>query len=445
MGTNRNTIEKFSIGHFLLRGYVDFLFKIFFRTKAYNYKNVPQDEIVIFAVNHQNTLMDALALLATVKKQPVFMARADIFNKKSISKLLTFFKILPIYRIRDGKENLRNNDAIFLKTIDVLKNKNGLVILPEGSHLGIRRLRTLKKGISRIALQAEESNDYKLNIKIVPVGQYYSNYINFGSKLFLYFGETINVSEYYDAYKENPPRGMNLLRERVEEELKKYMVHIESDEYYDMIDFLRKFYLPEMKIKEWKQPEQLFAEQKIIEKLNQFIDKKPEEAKILNDKSNRIKSLLNNLNLRFWVIQKPTYSIFKIAIQSITLLGLFPVFLYGALLNFIPFNLPVKLTTKIKDPQFLSSFRFVIAILLFPFYYLILGIIGGFAWGNTWINVAFVISLPITGLFAFHYYIAAKKLWAKIRYNYMTWKKNSEIMELKNLYNQIKEVGKQIL
>ena len=96
MGTNRNTIEKFSIGHFLLRPYVGFIFNFFFRTKSINYNKVPKNEIIIFALNHQNALMDALALLATVKKQPVFMARADIFNKKTISNLLTFFKILPI-------------------------------------------------------------------------------------------------------------------------------------------------------------------------------------------------------------------------------------------------------------------------------------------------------------------------------------------------------------
>ena len=305
MGTNRNTIEKFSLGHKILRYYVDFSFRIFFRTKSHNYNKVPQDEIIIFALNHQNTLVDALALLATVKKQPVFMARADIFNTKIINNILTFLKILPIYRIRDGKESLRNNDAIFLKTVDVLKNKNGLVILPEGSHLGIRRLRTLKKGISRIALQAEESNDYKLNIKIIPVGLDYSNYINFRSKLFVYFGEAIHVSDYYDAYKENSPRGMNLLRERVEEELKKYMIHIGNDEYYKMIDFLRKFYLPELNINTSKQPDKLFAEQKIIEKLNRFIEQKPDEANQLKEKVGSFESLLQKLNFKFWIFVKP--------------------------------------------------------------------------------------------------------------------------------------------
>jgi len=373
------------------------------------------------------------------------MAGLDIFNKKTISNILTFFKILPIYRIRDGKESLRNNDAIFLKTIDVLKNKNGLVILPEGSHLGMRRLRTLKKGISRIALQAEESNDFKLNIKIIPVGLDYSNYINFGSRLLVYFGEAISVSDYYDAYKENTPRGMNLLRERIESDLKNYMIHIESDEYYNMIDFLRAFFLPEMNVKKGKQPEQLFAEQKIIESLNRFIIDKPDEAKILNEMVNSFKLLLQKFNLRLWVTHKPNYNVFGIILQSLIMLILSPIFLYGLLLNYLPFNLPVWLTKKIKDPQFLSSFRLVIAIILFPVYYLILAIISGFFIGHGWTNLAFVISLPVTGLFGFYYYIKLKKLWARIRYNYLSWRKNTDMEKLKFLYQEIKAYNKEII
>lgn len=445
MGTDRNTIEKFSMGHFLLRPYVCSIFRLFFKTKSFNYKNVPKDEIIIFAVNHQNALMDALAILATVKKQPVFMARADIFQKKTISNILTFFKILPIYRIRDGKESLRNNDAIFLKTVDVLKNKNGLVILPEGSHLGVRKLRPLKKGISRIALQAEESNDYELNIKIIPVGLDYSNYIKFGSKLFVYFGEPINVSEYYEAYKENPPRGMNLLRERVEKELKKYMIHIENDEFYDMIDFLRKFYLPELKIKKNKQPDQLLAEQQIISKLNLFIESNLDQAKKLDEKTAEFKSLLEKFNLRLWVVQKPSYSFISLILQSLIHLLLLPLFVYGALFNILPFRLPVKLTNKVKDPQFLSSFRSVIALLLFPVFYIVLALVGGLIWGYGWPNLLFVISLPLTGLFAFKYYISSKKLFAKFKFTILGIQKNKDIEKLKILFNEIKDLGKKIL
>ena len=47
--------------------------------------NINPDHHIIFAPNHQNALMDALAVLFTQKKQLVFLARADIFKKKTIA------------------------------------------------------------------------------------------------------------------------------------------------------------------------------------------------------------------------------------------------------------------------------------------------------------------------------------------------------------------------
>ena len=106
-----------------------------------------------------------------------FSLQGLIFSRrKMIASILYFLKILPVYRIRDGFSSLKGNDEIFLKTIDVLKNKNGLVILPEGDHAGFRRLRQLKKGICRVAFQSDEATGFNLKIKIIPVGIEYSNY-----------------------------------------------------------------------------------------------------------------------------------------------------------------------------------------------------------------------------------------------------------------------------
>lgn len=440
MAISRETIEKKSLAYNLLKPYVDKVTKIYFRTTVYNSQNIPKDEILIFTPNHQNALMDALAILATLKAEPVFLARADIFKKKTIEKILTFLKILPIYRIRDGKESLGNNEAIFQKTIDVLKNKNGLVILPEGAHAGFRRLKTLKKGISRIAFEAEESNDFKLNIKIIPVGLDWSNYINFRSKLFVYYGEPISLSDYYDEYKKNPPRAMNMLRERLAIELKKYMIHIESEEYYEMFDEIRYIYLPKMikkmGFKNKKQPNQLFAQQKIIEKLNNFIDQNPEETKELNEKTLRYSELLKKLNFRNWVIQKGKFSIFSIASQAILAVILLPLYLFGGIFNYIPYKLPVWLTKNVKDPQFLSSFRDVIALIVFPIYYIILIVAGIFILTPWWLIILIPCALPL-GLFAFHYYIEVIKMFARIRFVFKTWFKNKDLIELKDHYNSI--------
>ncbi len=441
MAISRDTIEKKNWGYTLLRPYVDFVTKTYFRTTVHNLHHIPKNDIIIFAPNHQNALMDALAILATVKTEPVFLARADIFKKKSIAKILTFLKILPIYRIRDGKESLKNNDQIFQKTIDVLKKKNGLVILPEGNHAGLRKLRTLKKGISRIAFEAEEANDFTLNIKIVPVGLDWTHYSNFQSRLFINYGKPIPVSDYYEEYKSNPPRGMNLLRESIAKELKKYMIHIESNKYYEMFNQLRYLYLPhmikKMGLKNNNQPNNFYAQKKIINDLNQFTEKKPTEAKSLNTITLKYVHLLKELNFRHWVIQKGNFSALGLLGQLILAIFLLPLYLYGSVLNYLPYKIPVWVTKKIKDPQFISSFRTVIALILFPIYYIIMAIIGANIFNSGWITLAYIITLPFTGLFAFHYYIGIKKWFTKIRFKFMQWFKNKHLLEIKKIYAQI--------
>ncbi len=142
-GMGKENIEKYSRGYALLKYVAGFWHNNIFYRKVIvlGRENINPDDHLIFAPNHQNALMDALAVLFTHKGQPVFLARADIFKKKIIAAILYFLKILPVYRIRDGFSTLKGNDEIFNKTIDVLRNKNGLVILPEGDHAGFRTIK----------------------------------------------------------------------------------------------------------------------------------------------------------------------------------------------------------------------------------------------------------------------------------------------------------------
>ena len=237
----KENIEKYSAGYALLKSVAGFWHNNVFYRKVIvlGRENINPDHHLIFAPNHQNALMDALAVLFTHKGQPVFLARADIFKKKTIAAILYFLKILPVYRIRDGFRSLKGNDEIFLKTIDVLKNKNGLVILPEGDHAGFRRLRQLKKGICRVAFQSDEATGFNLKIKIIPVGLEFSNYSRCRQVLTVVYGKPIEVSEFFEFYKVNPERALNELRAKLSDEMKNNMVHIESEEDYEAIDELR--------------------------------------------------------------------------------------------------------------------------------------------------------------------------------------------------------------
>src|SRR5450759_3252830 len=237
----KENIEKYSARYALLKSVAGFWHNTVFYRKVIvlGRENINPDHHLIFAPNHQNALMDALAVLFTHKGQAIFLAGADIFKRKTIAAFLSFLKILPVYRIRDGFSSLRGNDEIFHKTIDVLKNKNGLVILPEGEHVGFRRLRQLKKGICRVAFQSDEATGFNLKIKIIPVGLEFSNYSRFRQVLTVVYGKPIEVSEFHALYKESPEKALNELRAKLSNEMKNNMVHIESEEDYEAIDELR--------------------------------------------------------------------------------------------------------------------------------------------------------------------------------------------------------------
>ncbi len=95
-------------------------------------ENVSKDRPVIFAPNHRNALLDALMLVYAgyPLKQVVFLARADIFKQKFIAWILRGLRIIPVFRIRDGKDNLNRNSEIFNNAASILKNNNPIAIFP---------------------------------------------------------------------------------------------------------------------------------------------------------------------------------------------------------------------------------------------------------------------------------------------------------------------------
>ena len=64
-------------------------------------ENVPTDGAVLLAPNHCNTVMDALVILRDWKDATLFGARADVFQKPLIRKILHFLKMsaLAPYRV----------------------------------------------------------------------------------------------------------------------------------------------------------------------------------------------------------------------------------------------------------------------------------------------------------------------------------------------------------
>ena len=233
-------IDRRNLIYFILYNWVNAVFNEYYRkVEVRGLENIPGDAPVIFTPNHQNALMDALIVLFSSPGDTVFLARADLFKKKILAYLLNSLKILPVFRIRDGVEELGKNQEIFDITVGVLHRKHQLCLMPEGNHGDKRRLRRIGKGVFRIAFSTQEKMGNQPYVKIVPVGLDFSDYIKHYQTLYVNYGKPIEVADYWDAYAENPARGTNLLKERFTGEIKKLMIHIETEDFYDLYMGLR--------------------------------------------------------------------------------------------------------------------------------------------------------------------------------------------------------------
>jgi hypothetical protein len=102
------------------------------------------------------------------------------------------------------------------------------------------------------------------------------------------------------------------------------------------------------------------------------------------------------------------------------------------------------MTRKIKDRHFISSIRFVLGMLFFFAWYLIIPIASFFIFDNIFLNLAFILSLPVTGIFSFYYYRHLLKLRGKfrwIRLKIMNRMAYDELLRLrKDIITQIEKI-----
>ncbi len=434
-GMGKNNIEKTSVGYALLKFVASIWHNNIYYRKVIviGKENLDNDLPKIIAPNHQNALMDALAIVASTSGQQIYLARADIFKKKFIASILYYLKILPVYRIRDGYDSLKQNDEIFNKTIDVLKNNKSIVILPEGNHAGFRRLRQLKKGIFRIALQTEESENFKMGLRIIPVGLDFSDYHRFRSVLTVIYGKPIDVAEYRNQYEENPQLAYNTLRDRLSAELKKYMVHINSEEDYEALDELRE--IVNGKYSTCTKNPKVRRDKQLISKMESLQEKNFSLYEGICNRALKIKHLANKLNVAYYHLNRRKPRIIFQFLAVIGLVALFPFFIAGWVLNYIFYIIPKLPLKNIKDIMFHGSVRYVISLVLGIIFLPIYAIIAFVFIPVWWIATIAVILIIPAGIFAWNYSLIWQKLIERIRVRKYANRKNPEYMLLRKEYS----------
>jgi len=438
--------EKFSLHQFLfVNTWWRICWRLWYRkVTVIGRKNIYTKKPLIITANHQNSAMDPLALVGVQTRQIVWLARADVFKGKVIRTILKFFKIMPIYRMRDGIDSLGNNEAIFKKSVEVLKNNKILALFPEAQHWGYRKLRATQKAAPRIAFMAEEMSNYELDTHILPVGLYYDNYVGYRRNLLVKIGEPYSIKEYVETYKENPNQAFIELRKRIEEEMLKNMMHINhKDEMYDGYEELRRICEPKARehfnIKGRQEVAKYNAFNKVIEVLDKTNETSPETITQLTKDALEYKKQREKLNIREFMLANDGGDPFDIIWNSLKLFVGIPFFVIAFLTNYIKFTQTYKFAKKIaKDEQFHNSIGFVFAFLLVPISYIILACIiipiTGISW---WYLIPICCALLFIAIIGYEYTVVAKKTYHMLRFNIKKQKKDADFLEVIEKRNNI--------
>jgi 1-acyl-sn-glycerol-3-phosphate acyltransferase len=317
------------------------------QTKVNGLENIPKKGAVLFAINHPNGLLDPLVVTTHNPRINFFLVRAAAFKKSFIKKILESLNLMPIYRIRDGIQQLSNNEEIFNKCYKILERKDTLVIFPEGTHNRKRTARPLSKGFTRIVSGALEKFP-DLDIAVIPVGLTYQNASIFPSKVCVNYGSPINTRNIFDA--NTKAKSINILKKEVSNQLEKLSVHITDDENYNNV------------LSKLNKAQVDFTEVDIVNKMIQENSFPKEKKKAIN-------------------FVKPLY--YLIVLNSI-----------------IPMLIWKKISKKIDEIEFVDTFRFAINLFVFPIFYLLQTCFVGFFYNAKTAFIYLIFSLLLVFIYS---------------------------------------------
>lgn len=402
--------SKTSLFYSIMRVYSNFIYKRWFKSIEINGDvNIPEEGPLIFAPNHQNAFIDAMALLSSSPKPIVFWVRADIFSNKTIGSILRSLKMMPAYRMRNGYSNLKKNQESICNSDDVLLHNQFLCLMPEGGQEERRTLRPLVKGIFRSAFSAQEKiTDKNKWVKIIPVGIDYGHYDKSGRHLIVNFGKPISIKDYAQLHEENAPVALNKIKEELAQKIEPLMLNIKSTDHYDTFytaaylynqSMLNRMELPD------NETSRLVARQKIVHILEkaEADERCTEQIQQLEDQCQKWSEDHPDVSFSAKVQEYGNGFDVNLLVDILYLIITSFLFVYAIIFNGIGFAICKLLGKKVRGSGFESSVKFGAAGILMPIIYIIETVLAAFYFKDVTHTIAFFFTLPISFFFMQRY------------------------------------------
>jgi 1-acyl-sn-glycerol-3-phosphate acyltransferase len=403
----------------VMKPLVQVALRVFFRRLEIRHRDRLQTPGPLLMVsNHPNTLMDPLVVAANRRDPIAFLAKSTFFKNPISRAIFTSGNSIPIYRRQDvetggvavtPEQLAAQNEATFGKCYDYLGKGGTVMIFPEGTSVSERRLRPLKTGAARIALGAEARHDFKLGLRLLPLGINYFDPQHFRSDVFINVAPPIRVADYAEAYRQDPLAAADQLTEDIRRHLEQRLVITRDAAEDELVQQLERTFTGHL-IED--DPRTLYDNFQLSRTLLQAVAyfDQHDPGRLTEARAHLTSYLteLKRLGLTDEALESDRRGRTRgeRALRSGVKLVLgFPVYLYGAINNYLPYKLPsiaAKLATK--EVEFVAPIMMVVGMLTFSIgYTLQVALVHHFTQDWRWTTL-YALSLPLTGFYALSYW-----------------------------------------
>lgn len=406
--------------------------------------NIPAEGPYILVANHPATFMDALLIAAHTRKKLYFLSKSTVFKSRFVASILKRLNMIPIYRRQDSPKEMEKNKDSFEQCYVHLNQQKPILIFPEGVSIPQRKLQEIKTGAARLAIGAFEKGNTE--ISIVCIGMNYEKKAVLQTNAVMHIGKPILVKDFIRG-EEHPRDAVKKLTAMIAKTLGELTVSIDEPETDHFVSRIEEIYKPllvkELGFDKRDKSNDFFLARKIAEQVNETRKNDPWALHTIKMQVDEYFGLLQQyrvgdremrrvFNRRFFLI--------RFLLGGLYLLLALPFFIYGFVANVFPYMFTSLVSRRLTGyHEFRVAISFAAGMLIYTGFYIGMLFITQAVFHSFWINLLFLASFPVMGLYAYSYlgyWQGLRKRWKVFRYLYqrteemsVLYKKRRNIIE----------------
>ena len=384
---------------------------------------VPREGPVLLCINHPNNFIDSLVVGAAVRRKVHYLATAALFQHALVARFLRAAGAIPVWRKQDDTDKMDRNTDTFAACAAAFERGALVAIYPEGTTHAEARVQRIKTGAARIALAWEASHPRTLTM--LPVGLTFEARKSFRARVLVSFGAALPLHAYLDAYREDAVKAVDALTRHLQHAMEAEVVNVERIDDARLLQSIETLYrdvlareVMEARGVGPRDVDVVRLSRSIVDAIAWFKSREPERVEALWQRIRTYRALLAQHHLRDETVRarvERTPARQRLVYSWDAVVG-FPFFVYGALVNLLPYLLPRWLARRLarKETDY-ATVRLLAAVVAVPVFYgvetwLVFRVAGGV------VATLFAISLPVSGLIAYRYLAGAGRFRSRLRF-----------------------------